>query len=66
MDLEISSQKMIGRVEHSLQTANIKLSVTRNENAILKRQIDNLRKEKLVHVQILRDLVNIGSNTTEK
>mmetsp|Transcript_8089 Transcript_8089/g.11360 ORF Transcript_8089/g.11360 Transcript_8089/m.11360 type:complete len:546 (+) Transcript_8089:13-1650(+) len=56
-DVEISNQKVIGKVEHNLQMARIKLSIARNDNSNVKKKVDDLRKEKLLHVQILNDLV---------
>jgi len=63
-DFEISNQKVVGKVEHNLQMARIKLSIAKNDNSIAKRKVDDLRKEKLLHVQILNDLVSRMSYIT--
>ena len=36
----------------------MKLSVSKTENNTLKRTVDNLRKDKLMYLQILNDLVS--------
>jgi hypothetical protein len=51
------NKKRIGRLEHQLQTSKIKLSVARNENAVMKKKVQDLRRDKLLHLQILNDLV---------
>lgn len=50
-------RKRITRLEKQLQTAKIKLSVTRRDNHQAKLRIDGLRKDKLLHLQIKNDLV---------
>jgi hypothetical protein len=40
-----------------LQLSKIKLSVARNENSVLKKKIDSLRKDKLLQINILSDMV---------
>lgn len=57
MEIDATSQRQIGRVETSLQLSKIKLSVARNENSILKKKIDSLRKDKLLQINILSDMV---------
>ena len=57
MEIDAASQRQIGRVETSLQLSKIKLSVARNENSILKKKIDSLRKDKLLQINILSDMV---------
>lgn len=37
--------------------SKIKLSVSRNENITLKKRVQDLRRDKLLHLQILNDLV---------
>jgi hypothetical protein len=54
----MANKKQLGRLEHHLQMSKIKLSVSRNENATLKKRIQELRRDKLLHLQILNDLVS--------
>ena len=56
-DHEIANKKLIGRLEYQLQMSKIKLSTSRNENTALKGRVVDLRREKILHVQILNDLV---------
>ena len=57
---------MIGKLEHSLQKTRIKLSVAHRDNADLKRKIDELRQDKLMHITILHDLVSLIERYLEK
>ena len=57
-DHDIAHQKLLGRLEHHLQMSKIKLSVSRNENITLKKRVQDLRRDKLLHLQILNDLVS--------
>lgn len=52
------NKKQIGKLEHQLQMSKIKLSVARNENINLKQKVLNYRRDKLLHLQILNDLVS--------
>ena len=56
-EIDAASQRQIGRVETNLQLSRIKLSVARNENSVLKKKIDSLRKDKLLQINILSDMV---------
>ena len=56
-EIDASSQRQIGRVETNLQLSKIKLSVARNENSVLKKKVDSLRKDKLLQINILSDMV---------
>jgi hypothetical protein len=55
---DILNKKQLGRLEHHLQMSKVKLSVSRNENASLKKKVQEVRRGKLLHLQILSDLVN--------
>ena len=57
-EIDATSQRQIGRVETNLQLSRIKLSVARNENSVLKKKIDSLRKDKLLQINILSDMVS--------
>lgn len=54
------NKKLIGRLEHHLQMSKIKLSVSRNENLAMKKRVQELRRDKLLHLQILNDLVSFS------
>lgn len=56
-DHEMMNKKLLGRLEHQLQMSKIKLSTAKNENISLKSKVQDLRREKLLHIQILNDLV---------
>eukprot|EP01035_Chromulina_nebulosa_P041805 gene41805-56607_t len=66
MEIDATSQRQIGRVETSLQLSKIKLSVARNENSILKKKIDSLRKDKLLQINILSDMIKDTNETKNK
>ena len=53
---ELNNKKLINRLEHQLQTGRVKLSVIRRDNRLLKTKIDETRKDKLMHVQIVHNL----------
>jgi hypothetical protein len=53
----MANTKQLGRLEHHLQMSKVKLSVSKNENITLKKRVQELRREKLTHLQILHDLV---------
>ena len=57
-EIDATSQRQIGRVETNLQLSRIKLSVARNGNSVLKKKIDSLRKDKLLQINILSDMVS--------
>lgn len=61
MDHEITNKKLISRLEHQLQMSNIKLSTAKNENITLKGKVQDLRREKLLQLQILNDLVGLNN-----
>jgi len=63
-EIDATSQRQIGRVETNLQLSRIKLSVARNENSVLKKKIDSLRKDKLLQINILSDMVRKHSTAT--
>jgi hypothetical protein len=54
-DNEVMNSKLFNRLETQLQTSKIKLSTARNDNINLKRRVEDLRREKLLHIQILND-----------
>lgn len=54
------NKKQLGRLEHYLQMSKVKLSVAKNENSILKGRVQDLRRDKILHLQILNDLVSIS------
>lgn len=54
---ESTNKKLTHRLEHQLQQSKIKLSTARNENITLKNRVQDLRREKLLHLQILNDLM---------
>lgn len=56
MEDEISSKKSIARLEHQIQSAKIKLSVARRDNANTKKAIDETRKDKVMHMSIVNNL----------
>jgi hypothetical protein len=58
-DHEMMNQKLLGRLEYQLQTSNSKLSIAKNENLSLKVSMQKFRREKMLHLQILNDLVRI-------
>lgn len=58
---DIVNKKLIGRLEHHLQMSKIKLSVSKNENLSMKKRVQVLRRDKLLHLQILNDLVSFIS-----
>lgn len=58
-DHEMMNKKLLGRLEHQLQMSKIKLSTSKNENITLKAKVQDLRREKLLHLQILNDLVRL-------
>lgn len=60
---DIVNKKLIGRLEHHLQMSKIKLSVSKNENLAMKKRVQELRRDKLLHLQILNDLVSIPNNS---
>jgi hypothetical protein len=52
-------KKTIHRLEKNAQAAKIKLSVTHSENSEQRTAIDNLRRNKVLFLQIRNDLVSI-------
>jgi hypothetical protein len=60
-DHDVMNKKLLNRLEYQLQTSKIKLSTARNENINLKRRVEDLRREKLLHLQILNDLLREAS-----
>ncbi len=54
----ISHKKFLLKLEHQVQMAKTKLSAARGENASLKSKIDQIRMDKLLYMQILRDVVS--------
>ena len=51
-------QKGIVKLEHQVQMAKVKLSSARGQNMTLKKNIDQLRMDKLIFNQILKDCVS--------
>ncbi len=60
------NKKLLNRLEYQLQTSKIKLSTSRNENINLKRRVEDLRREKLLHLQILNDLLKEASSARRR
>jgi hypothetical protein len=56
---DILNKKLIARLECQLQASKVKLSTARNENIGYRNKVDDLRREKLLQLQILNDLVRI-------
>jgi hypothetical protein len=50
------SRKTIAKLEYSLQQSRIRLSSTHKDNAAMKRRIDETRQNKIMHLNILRNL----------
>lgn len=50
-------KRSIHKLEHQVEMAKTKLSAARGDNQKLKKKIDELRRDKLMYTQILRDLV---------
>jgi len=55
-DEEIIKKKMIGKLEHALQKTRVKYSVLHRDNGVMKRKIDEMRQEKIMHLTILSEL----------
>lgn len=51
------NQKTLHRLELQLQASNSRLSIARNSTLANKAMVDKRRREKLLNVQILNDLV---------
>ena len=58
VDNEVMKQKVLGKLEHQLQMAKTKLSVAKNENSLLKKRVHDLRRDKILQLQIHKDLVS--------
>lgn len=65
-DHDVMNKKLMNRLEYQLQTSKIKLSTARNENINLKRRVEDLRREKLLHLQILNDLLKEASSARRR
>ena len=50
------SRKTIAKLEYALQQSRIRLSSTHKDNAAMKRRIDETRQNKIMHLNILRNL----------
>lgn len=50
-------RKKIHLMETQLQKSKVKLSIARKDNVELRHRIDNVRRSKLLHLQIYRDMV---------
>lgn len=58
MTNDVQNRKLIARLEYQLQTSKIKLSTARNDNTVYKAKVEDLRREKMLQLQILSDLVS--------
>jgi ribosomal protein L24 len=56
-DHEITNKKQLIKLEHQLQMSKIKLSTAKNDNIRLRSRVEDRRREKMLHLQILNDLV---------
>lgn len=56
---EAGYKKTIARLEKNLQMARIKLSVVHSENMDCRHQIDAMRRDKVLYLQIQNDLVSL-------
>lgn len=54
---EAMYKKTIARLEKNLQMARIKLSVAHSDNMDARHQIDSMRRDKVLYLQIQTDLV---------
>lgn len=54
---DMNNKKLIARLEYQLQTSKVKLSTAKNDNMTYKGRIEDLRREKILQLQILNDLV---------
>lgn len=54
---QVMYKKTIERLEKQLQMSKIKLSVSHSENLDCRHQIDSMRRDKVLYLQILNDLV---------
>jgi hypothetical protein len=59
---EAMFKKTISRLEKNLQMSRIKLSVSHSENMDCRNQIDSLRRDKVLYLQIQNDLVCFSSS----
>lgn len=55
---DMNNKKLIARLEYQLQTSKVKLSTAKNDNMTYKGRIEDLRREKILQLQILNDLVH--------
>lgn len=55
-EAQFAHKKALARLEKNLQMARIKLSVAHSENTDTRKQIDSLRRNKVLFLQIRRDL----------
>lgn len=58
---DVVNKKLLHRLEHQLQMSKIKLSTSRNDNIHMRNRVQDLRREKLLHLQILNDLLKEAS-----
>eukprot|EP01038_Epipyxis_sp_PR26KG_P007263 gene7263-9901_t len=65
-DSDIKHKKKLGRTEHQLQTAKMKLSLSKNENLTLKKKIHDLRLEKVLSLNILNELYAESAELKQK
>ncbi|RYG63760.1 hypothetical protein EON64_15295, partial [archaeon] len=63
---DVMHKKLIARLEYQLQTSKVKLSVAKNENAQCKSKIEDLRREKMLQLQILSDLIKETSSSKRR
>ena len=54
---EAGYKKTIARLEKNLQMSRVKLSVVHSENMDFRHQIDAMRRDKVLYLQIQNDLV---------
>ena len=65
-DVEIVKNKMIGKLEYEVAQGRNRLSQLKKENQQMKRDIIEIRQEKLMHLTIYNDLHSNVKKTTSK
>lgn len=60
-DEEAACKKTIARLEKRVQLSRIQLSVTHTENSEMRKNIDEMRLNKTMYLQIRNDMVSIIS-----
>lgn len=65
-EFEVVNQRQIGLGEHHLQMSKVKLSVAKNDNSKLKNTVTSKRKDKILQLQILNDLLKETEESKEQ